>query len=420
MEIFENSSFYYKSGELYCEDIPVRILAEEFGTPLFIYSRKYFEERLNEFTSAFEQLNHKIFFAVKSNFNINVIKLLNNLGAGADVNSAGELFRAIKAGVNAEDIIFSGVGKTEEEIILALKKKIKLLKAESLQEIFLINDIAASLGVTASIAIRVNPDVDARTHPYISTGLMKNKFGIDWKKAGEVFLKTSRLNNIKICGLDMHIGSQIISVDVYKEAVEKLAEFYYELKREGIAIKHFDVGGGFGVKYKDEKPIDIHDLAGALIPILKELNVEVFFEPGRFITANGGILIGKTLYNKKNGDKNFIILDASITELLRPSLYNAYHHIQPVTLNNRREIIADVVGGVCESGDYLAQDRKLSETEPGEYLAILGAGAYGMTMSSNYNGRRRPPEILVQGNKPVVIRGRETYEHLLFDEEIKI
>ncbi len=420
MLILQNESFYYKSNELYCEEIPVGVLAKQFGTPLFVYSRSFFERQFNNFNKAFEGIKRKIFFAAKSNFNINVIKLFHNLGAGIDVNSAGELYRALKAGVNPSDIIFSGVGKTEEEIVLALKKKIKLLKAESAEEIFLINEISKSLGTVADIALRVNPDVDAKTHPYISTGLKTNKFGIDSKDAKRLFLEAAKLENLRVVGIDMHIGSQITSVEAYKNAVEKLAELYRELKDKGIPIKHFDVGGGMGVKYKDEEPLNIEKLAQILIPIFKKFDVEIFFEPGRYLTANGGILVTKILYAKKNGEKNFIVVDAAMTELLRPSLYKAYHNIQPLKLNNNKEITADVVGGVCESGDYFAKDRKLTKTTPGEYLAILGAGAYGMTMSSNYNGRRRPPEILVQGNQPIVIRGRETFEHLLYDEEIKI
>jgi len=420
MQIFQNESFYYKSNELFCEEIPVSMLAREFGTPLFIYSRYFFENRFKLFNNAFSKINHRIFFAVKSNFNINVIRLFYLLGAGVDVNSAGELFRAIKAGVKPEDIIFSGVGKTDEEIVLGLNNKIKFFKAESLGEIILINNIAKSLNRTANIAIRVNPDVDPKTHPYISTGLKTNKFGINTEDAFFAFKEAARMHNIKIVGLDMHIGSQVLSVDAYKQAVERLSELYYRLKDIGIKIEHFDIGGGMGVRYKEEETMDVELLAEILSPLLNKLDCQILFEPGRYLTANGGILVAKALYEKSNGQKNFLIIDAAMTELLRPSLYKAYHHIQPVKLKNNKEITVDVVGGVCESGDYLAKDRKMEKIDAGELLAILGAGAYGMTMSSNYNGRRRPPEILVEGNKVTLIRSRETFEHLLYDEEIKI
>jgi diaminopimelate decarboxylase len=283
----------------------------------------------------------------------------------------------------------------------------------------LINLIAGEMSKVARVAIRVNPDVDAQTHPYISTGLSENKFGIDSKLAFSLFKDKNRFKNITFTGIDMHIGSQITSIQPFAEAVEKLALIYFDLRENGVKLEHFDVGGGIGVKYGNEEPFSIKDYAHAISPILKKLDCQIFFEPGRFLTANGGILAAQILYTKKNGEKNFLITDAAMNDLLRPSIYGAHHHIQPVeAFSDRKEILADIVGPVCESGDFLGRKRKIAEAKRGEYLAVMSAGAYGMVMASNYNARRRPPEILVDDNKFYVVRSRETYDHLLFDEQI--
>ena len=419
MYLFNSSYFTYKNNELYCENVPVKKILSEVGTPAYIYSKNFFVDRYKEFTEAFKEIPHTIYFAAKSNFNLNVIKTFVDLGSGVDVNSEGELKRALLAGAVPQKLILTGVGKTLNEIRLGLQKDLLMIKAESEEELELINAIAGEMKKIARVAIRVNPDVDAQTHPYISTGLSENKFGIDSKVALSLFKDKNRFKNITFTGIDMHIGSQITSIQPFAEAVEKLAQIYFELKESGVKLEHFDVGGGIGVKYGNEETFSVKDYAGAITPILKKLDCHVFFEPGRFLTANGGILAAQILYTKKNGEKNFLVTDTAMNDMLRPSIYGAYHHIQPVEIHSDRiEIAADIVGPVCESGDFLGRKRKIAEAKRGEYLAVMSAGAYGMVMTSNYNARRRPPEILVDGDKFHVIRSRETYDHLLFDEKI--
>lgn len=419
MRLLETEQFKYKNNELYCEDLPVKDISLEFGTPVYIYSKNFFKERFNSFTNAFKDVKHTVFFAAKSNFNINVMKIFADMGAGIDVNSGGELYRGLVAGVNPKMMILTGVGKTAEEIRMGLEKGVRLIKAESLQEIHLINKIAGVMKMKAPVAIRVNPDVDSKTHPYISTGLAENKFGIDASRAMNVFTEADQLENIDVCGIDMHIGSQILTVDPFVEAVNKLAELTFKLRDKGIKIDHFDIGGGMGVKYLDEEIFDPNELAKALMPTLKKLDCEIMFEPGRFLTANGGVLITEILYRKDNGTKNFLIVDASMAELLRPSIYGAYHHIQPVDIENGKGTIkADIVGPVCETSDFLGKDREFDDVNRGEALAVMTAGAYGMTMSSNYNARRRPAEIIVDGDKFFSTRNREDFDHLLWDEKI--
>lgn len=419
MQHFNSSSFTYKNNELFCENVQIKKIIQEVGTPAYIYSKKFFVDRYKEFSDAFTEVPHKIFFAAKSNFNINVIKTFVDLGSGVDVNSEGELKRALLAGADPQKLILTGVGKSINEIRLGLQKDLLMIKAESEEELELINLIAGEMYKTARVAIRVNPDVDAQTHPYISTGLSENKFGIETQSAIALFKDRNRFKNIRFTGIDMHIGSQITSIQPFAEAVEKLAQIFLELKDNGVVLEHFDVGGGVGVKYANEDVFSVSEYAKAILPILKKLNCDIFFEPGRFLTANGGILAAQVLYTKKNGDKNFLVTDAAMTDLLRPSIYGAHHHIQPVEIHSdRAEIIADIVGPVCESGDFLGRKRKIQESKRGEYLAVMSAGAYGMVMASNYNARHRPPEILVDGDKFHVVRGRETYDHLIFDEKI--
>ena len=294
-----------------------------------------------------------------------------------------------------------------------------MIKAESEEEIELINKIASEMNKVARVAIRVNPDVDAKSHPYISTGLSSNKFGVDSKTALSIYKRRKDFKHIHFTGIDMHIGSQITSIDPFVEAVKKLSELYFEVLKDGLKLHHFDVGGGIGVSYNNEKSFTIKEFADKTIPLFKKLDCEIIFEPGRYLTANGGILVSEVLYNKNNGNKNFIVVDSAMNDLLRPSIYQAYHHIQPVQkFENRKDIVADVVGPVCESGDYFAKDRKITELKSGELLSMMSTGAYGMVMSSNYNARRRPTEVLVDGNKYSVIRSRETFDHLIWDEKI--
>jgi diaminopimelate decarboxylase len=421
MELIDTKYFSYRNSNMYCGNVPVEDIIKTAGTPVYIYNKQFFQDRYKEFNNAFSEIDHEIFFAIKSNFNLSVIKTFADLGSGTDVNSRGEMFRAMKAGVSPSKIVLSGVGKTSDEIKTGLENDILLLKAESEQEVLLINEIAGKLNKTAHVAIRVNPDVDAETHPYISTGLIQNKFGLNIDEAVDLFTMGSKLKNIEFTGIDMHIGSQIVKIDPFAEAIDKLSAVYFDLKAKGIHLKHFDIGGGIGVSYTGEEVFTIEDFAATLIPRLKKLDCKIFFEPGRYLTANGGILVSQVLFTKTNNEKKFLIVDAAMNDLLRPSIYNAYHHIQPVELvSGREDIIADIVGPVCESGDFFAKERLISHLDREEYLAILSCGSYGMVMSSNYNGRRRPPEVMVDNDSFRIIRGRESYDHLLWDENENI
>lgn len=418
MELFEPNPFHYLSKKLYCEHMSIGEIVEAVGTPVYIYSKQFFTEQYREFDAAFSDLSHSIYFACKSNFNLNVIKLFYDLGCGVDVNSGGELYRAIKAGVTSDRILLTGVGKTRDEIKLGLEYNVKMIKAESWEEILLIDKIASELNTIAPLAIRVNPDVDAKTHPYISTGLAENKFGIDSSEATDLFTEANKLKHVHLTGLDMHIGSQITSIAPFQEAVGKMADLYSNIKSQGVPLSHLDLGGGMGVRYKNETVFSPADLATAIKDTIRSLGCEVMFEPGRFLTANGGILVTEVLYTKTNRGKSFIITDAAMTELTRPSLYGAYHHIQPVSLSSRTEIVADIVGPVCESTDYLAKNRLIEKCAAGDKLAVMSAGAYGMVMASNYNARRRPPEVIVDGSNFYITRSRESFEHLLCGEEL--
>jgi len=419
MHYFETEFIKYKNNQLYVDEIRVDELAKEFGTPLYIYSKNHFIKQYQDFENAFKNINHKIFYAMKANFNLSVINIFVKLGSGVDANSEGELYRALKTGIQPSKIILTSVGKTKYEIKLGLEKDVLMIKAESEEEIELINKIASEMKKVARVAIRVNPDVDAKTHPYISTGLSSNKFGVDAKTALSIYKRRKDFSHIQFTGIDMHIGSQITSIDPFVEAVQKLSDVYFELAADGLKLKHFDVGGGIGVSYDGEQSFTINEFADKSIPLFKKLDCEVIFEPGRYLTANGGILVTEVLYNKTNGDKKFIIVDSAMNDLLRPSLYQSYHHIQPIQkFDNRENITADIVGPICESGDYFARDREIAESKSGELLAVMSAGAYGMVMSSNYNSRRRPAEILVEGYKYSVIRSRESFDHLIWDEKI--
>ncbi|HED37140.1 MAG TPA: diaminopimelate decarboxylase [Ignavibacteria bacterium] len=421
MIYFDSNYFTYRKDKLFCEEIDVEDIINTTGSPVYIYSKKFLKDHYHEFDNAFKEIAHSIFFAIKSNFNLNIVKLFAQMNSGIDVNSDGELYRALKVGVNPDRIIFSGVGKTQNEIELAIKIGLLMIKAESEEEIHLIDKTAASMNKIAPVAIRVNPDVDVQTHPYISTGLSENKFGVDADTAMKIYYEFKRFKHIKFVGIDMHIGSQITKIEPFVEAAEKLSKLYFQLKSKGIKLEHFDMGGGIGVVYKNEKTFRIKEFAGALIPLFKKLDCNIFFEPGRFLTANGGILATKVLYTKKNHGKNFIVVDASMSELLRPSIYRAYHHIQPINKKiNVDEFITDIVGPVCESGDFLAKDREFVKCVQGEVLAVMSAGAYGMVMASNYNSRRRPPEVLVDRNSFKIIRNRETFDYLIFDELNKL
>ncbi|MCE1189354.1 MAG: diaminopimelate decarboxylase [Ignavibacteria bacterium] len=416
MKYLENRSFYYNNNKLYVESIPVEEIVAAFGTPLYIYSEEHLRHQVDSFNAAFKEISPRVFYAVKANNNVHIIQTMHALGCGADVNSAGELYKALKAGVPGNFIIFAGVGKTEEEIRYALQSEVLLIKAESEAEISTINTIAGELGCKARVALRVNPDVDAKTHPYISTGLLSNKFGLAFQPAYSLYT-SHEFKNIHFTGIDMHLGSQILSADPYCEAAQKIVDFILTLRASGLNLHHLDMGGGFGITYRpEEKSFDLPAFAQSLSPLVKNLGMEIFFEPGRFFTGNAGILVTKVLYSKKNGMKEFLVVDAGMSELIRPALYSSYHHVQPVTIKEREERIFDVVGPICESSDYFAKERELPLMERGEYLAVCSGGAYGSVMSSQYNARPRVPEILVQNSTYTQIRRRDSLEDLLTGE----
>ncbi len=414
---FENEIYSYRNDILYIEDIPLTSIIEKTDTPVYIYSANFIKRQVKCFRRAFQEIDHKIFYAAKANFNISIIRLLYSEGCGIDVNSAGEFYRALNAGVNPGEMLLTGVGKTTEEIRLGLDKRVLMIKAESASEVAQINAVARSMGIKAPVALRVNPDVDAKTHPYISTGLSENKFGLPVEEAVSIFMNHHSYSNVEFTGIDMHIGSQITSIAPFAEAVKKLSLLAINLRANGVNLQHIDIGGGIGVRYSDENVFDITDLAEAILPDLKKTGMDVFFEPGRYLIANAGVLVTEVTYKKQNGSKNFLVVDAAMNDLLRPSIYGAYHHIQPLKLDETRsKIIYEVVGPVCESGDFLGKNRELQEMEEGEFLAVCSAGAYGMVMASNYNARRRPPEILVDGKNWRYIRRRETFEEMIAGE----
>ncbi|MBU2444572.1 MAG: diaminopimelate decarboxylase [Bacteroidetes bacterium] len=413
---FENYS--YKNNELFCEKVSLNSIASVVGTPFYVYSKKSLVDRFHEFKASFNELDHQIFFAVKSNSNLNVMKLFYSLGAGLDVNSGGELYRALKIGADPKKLLFTGVGKTEDEILLGLRNDIFLFKAESIQEIELMNKLAASENKKARIAIRVNPNVDPRTHPYITTGLYESKFGIDEGAAFEAFQFASKLSNIVVVGIDMHLGSQITKLSVYQDAIKIINRMIQKLRESGIHLTHFDIGGGLGVQYNSDLAPSAKDFADATIPLLKETNCKIFIEPGRYLTADSGALVSKILFTKEHRNKNFLIIDAAVNDLLRPALYQAYHHILPMIQVNRDLVKYDVVGPVCETGDFLALDRPLQKMNREEHIAIMTSGAYGFVMSSNYNSRRRVPEIIVDDDKFYLAKERESYDDLVKNEKI--
>lgn len=405
--------FQYKNNKLYAEDIPVQQLAEQFGTPLYVYSRATLERHWRAFDSAFGKRPHLICFAVKSCSNIGVLNIMAKLGSGFDIVSQGELERVLAAGGDASKVVFSGVAKSREEIMRALEVGICCFNVESVSELKHINQIAGEMGKIAPISLRVNPDVDAHTHPYISTGLKENKFGVSVDEAREVYKLASTLPNIKITGMDCHIGSQLTELQPFLDATDRLIVLMEQLKEDGITLKHLDLGGGLGVTYTDETPPHPSDYANALLEKLKDYpELEIILEPGRAISANAGILVAKVQYLKSNESRNFAITDTGMNDMIRPALYEAYMNIVEIDRTLEREkAIYDVVGPVCETSDFLGKQRELSIAE-GDYIAQCSAGAYGASMSSNYNSRPRTAEVLVDGDQSYLIRRRETLQEL--------
>lgn len=410
--------FYYKKGHLYCEGIKVQDLAETFGTPLYVTSKNAILAQYRRFEKAFKPLNHLTCYSVKANYTLAVIRTLAQEGSGFDVNSGGELFRALKAGAKPKKIIFAGVGKTKAEIEFAIKSNILFQKVESLSELRVIDEVAKKLKAVAPIAIRINPNVAAETHPYITTGNDEKKFGIDEMLAEEIFSTLAKHKHLKLVGLEMHIGSQIFDTQSYLEALFKLLSVKAIAESKGFHIKYLDVGGGFPITYRTAQPApDIEVFAEKLMPLLKNQSAQILFEPGRFIVGNSSVIVTEVLYRKQNHrGKNFVIVDSAMTELIRPMLYEAYHEISPIEQKKRDVMITDIVGGVCESGDFFAHDREIPEVSEGEYLAIFSAGAYGAVMASNYNARLKPAEVMVSGKKTMLIRKRETYKQLIQNE----
>ncbi len=410
--------FSYKDNELYAEDVPVRLLAEKYGTPLYIYSYKTLLRHFNAYDEAYKGFPHIVCYALKANSNGAVLRLLAGNGCGADIVSGGELFRAMKAGIPSGKIVYAGVGKTEEEIRSALKAKILMLNVESEDELREIDGIAGRMRTKAPVALRINPDIDAKTHPYITTGMREHKFGISIEDAIDNYRLASKMKNIRVIGLQKHIGSQITEISPFVDSFKRILDLLDELNREKFDIKYLDIGGGLGIAYADEKPPVPADIARKLLPLVHGRNITLIIEPGRSIVGNAGILVTKVLYLKKGEDKEFVIVDAGMNDLLRPSLYDAYHQIKPVTRNKRNKILADIVGPVCESGDFLAKGRKIEKINRGEYLSVMSAGAYGMSMSSNYNSRPSVAEVMVNGRTHSLIRKRGSYEDLIKDENI--
>ncbi len=409
--------FHYKRNELYCEEIPVKEIAARCGTPFYLYSRRTVERHLAVFDRAFSSIPHLVCYAVKANSNLAILHLVARMGAGFDVVSGGELYRALEAGADACKVIYSGVGKRVEEIDYALRSDILLFNIESTAELELIAERAAALKRRARISFRVNPDIDPRTHPYIATGMNQHKFGVDFKKSIELYRRARRHRSLEIVGISCHIGSQITELGPFVQAVDVLKKLVLRLRAEGLAIRYLDVGGGLGITYRDERPPEPREYAEALIERLAGLDCFLLLEPGRVIVGNAGILVTRVLYLKENG-KKFIIVDAGMNDLIRPSLYGSFHEVWPVARSRRPEIVADIVGPVCESADFLARDRRLARPRPGELLAIMSAGAYGFVASSNYNSRPRAAEILVDGDKIHLVRERETYSALIRGEHI--
>jgi len=410
--------FKYRGSELFAEQVPVKRLAEQYGTPLYIYSYNTLLRHFKAYDNAFNGYPHIICFAVKSNSNTAILRLFAKSGGGADIVSGGELQAALKAGMPAKKIVYAGVGKTEDEIRFALRKKILMFNVESEDEMREIDRVAGKMRTKAPVALRINPDIDPETHPYITTGMKKHKFGIPIEDALEYYQFASRLKNITVIGIHKHIGSQITKISPFVDALKRVLFLIDELNAQGVAIRYLDIGGGLGISYRDEEPPVPEDLACSLMPLLEGRRLTLIMEPGRSIVGNAGILVTRTLYLKKGPEKEFVIVDAGMNDLIRPSLYEAYHHILPVTRTKRGTVLCDVVGPICESGDFLARQRELRRTRQGEYLAVLSAGAYGFSMSSNYNSRPRAAEILVKDGEHFLIRQRETYNDLVRNERI--
>ena len=400
--------FQYQNNELYCEEVPVLEIARDVGTPFYLYSHATLRQHFKAFDGAFQGIRHLTCFSMKSNSSLAILRLFAQEGGGVDIVSGGELYRALNAGVDPQKIVYSGVGKSG----------ILLFNVESSQEISRLNDVARSLRKRAAIAIRVNPDIDPQTHPYISTGLKENKFGIGISESLEEYTRAATLGNLSVSGVSCHIGSQLTQVSPFVDALRLLQGLIERLGEAGIDITYLDLGGGLGITYDKEEPPHPKEYAAALKEELGMEDMILILEPGRVIMGNAGILVTQVLYTKTAHEKEFIIVDAAMNDLIRPSLYGSFHGIQPVKMVGRKKVQADIVGPICETGDFFARDREVESFEPGELMAIMSSGAYGFSMASNYNSRPRVAEVMVKGDQYYVIRARETYEDLIRGEVI--
>jgi diaminopimelate decarboxylase len=408
---------------LVAEGVPLTRIAEEVGTPAYVYSLATLRRHYQVFDNAFAAVRHIVCFSVKANSNLALLSVFAKEGSGFDIVSGGELFRVLKVGADPKKIVFSGVGKKREEIEYALNTGILMFNVESEEELLALNEIAAGIGKKAPISLRINPDVDPQTHPYISTGMKKAKFGVDIKKSIDTYRRAAALPNVDVVGVDCHIGSQLTSVAPFVDALAKVREYLDrvlvgELKKEGAQIRYLDLGGGLGINYHDETPPLPDEYAQAIIQGLEGLDITLILEPGRVIVGNAGILLTEVQYVKETEAKKFVIVDGGMNDLIRPALYGSYQAIQPVVETRAEKIVADVVGPICESSDFLAKDRKINRPKRGDLLAVMSAGAYGFTMASNYNSHPKPPEVLVDGDRYYVVRKRESLEDLINGEMI--
>ncbi|MFH1411766.1 MAG: diaminopimelate decarboxylase [Candidatus Omnitrophota bacterium] len=408
--------FSYNNGTLFCEDIPVTEIVKEHQTPFYLYSYKTIIAHFNKIKEAFREVDPLICFSMKSNSNLSICKALVDEGAGLDIVSGGELFKALKVGCPPERIVYASVGKTEKEVRAAVRKGILFFNVESLPELIMIDTIAGKLKKKIKVALRINPDVKADTHDYITTGTKEKKFGIDFKTAEDIFDNANKYPHVMLKGIHVHIGSQITDITPFVTSLKKVMKF---IEEGNIAIEWLNIGGGFGIVYNEEKTTTAQEFAKAILPLVRDKGLKLILEPGRFIVGNAGILVSKVIYVKTGSTgKKFAIMDAGMNDLIRPSLYEAYHEIKPIVRREAEEIVYDVVGPICESGDYLALDRKMPELVPGEYVAVMSTGAYGFTMASNYNSRPRPAELLAVNGSVKVVRKAETYRDLIRGERI--
>lgn len=409
--------FKYRGPYLYAEDIRLTDLAKNVGTPAYIYSQKSFHDHYFKLDTAFKKIPHLICYSLKANSNLSILRLMAKWGAGADIVSGGELYRALCAGIKPEKIVYAGVGKKEEEIAYGIRKGILLFNVESVPELFVINKVAFSLGKRPKICLRINPDIEPHTHRYLTTGKRETKFGISIPDVIEIFLNRDRWPYVSLSGIHVHLGSQITEVCPYQKAIKKIVSLIKkELEPRGIALEFLNLGGGLGIVYNKETPSTAVNFSRKILPLLKGLKIKLVLEPGRFIAGNSGIFLTQVIYIKEGRDKKFVVVDGGMNDLIRPALYGAYHEIRPLIRKRRKVERVDIVGPICESGDFFVKGRLVEELKAGDIIAIMSAGAYGFTMSSNYNSRPRPPEVLVYGRHFKIVRKRETYKDLIRGE----